>query len=238
MDQDTSRAPSDQAGATPACLILVPSGSMSESLDDFRLPYAAMDDAELLHLARAYDSLTPPAQEALRSEFAKRNIERPIIEDDGPRLALRDLVTLTRYRDLSEAIVARCMLESAGVPAWLRDENLGRLDWQLSNFIGGLRLQVEAADAEQALALLTSRSPDAITLEDETEFEQPHWTVWLLELGSPSRAHIEAPLWPPCTSFPCLHHWANGLGFATPVGHAGNNRKTMPSRNLRRPSYP
>jgi hypothetical protein len=167
---------------------------MSESLDDFRLPYAAMDDAELLHLARAYDSLTPPAQEALRSEFAKRNIERPIIEDDGPRLALRDLVTLTRYRDLSEAIVARCMLESAGVPAWLRDENLGRLDWQLSNFIGGLRLQVEAADAEQALALLTSRSPDAITLEDETEFEQPHCPVCDSTLITFEGAHRGAAL--------------------------------------------
>ncbi len=136
-----------------------------------------MGDAELLQLGQSYDSLTAPAQAALRSEFAKRNMEPPLIEEDEPTPALRNLLTVKRYRDLSEAIVARSMLASADIPAWLRDENLGRLDWQLSNFIGGLRLQVEAKDSEQALALLTSGTPEFIKLEDDTEFEQPHCPV-------------------------------------------------------------
>jgi len=150
---------------------------MSERPDDFRQRYTAMGDAELLHLARDYDSLTTSAQEALRSEFATRNMEPPLIEEDEPTPALRNLLTVKRYRDLSEAIVARSMLASADIPAWLRNENLGRLDWQLSNFIGGLRLQVEAKDSEQALALLTSGTPEFIKLEDDTEFEQPHCPV-------------------------------------------------------------
>jgi len=151
---------------------------MSERPDDFRQRYTAMGDAELLHLARDYDSLTTSAQEALRSEFNRRKMEPPLVEEDQDgEPALRNLVTIQRYRDLSEAIVARSMLASAGIPAWLRDENLGRLDWQLSNFIGGLRLQVEASDAEQAQALLTSSTPDSIRLEDDTEFEQPHCPV-------------------------------------------------------------
>jgi hypothetical protein len=145
--------------------------------DDFRQRYASMGDAELLQLGQSYDSLTAPAQAALRSEFAKRNMEPPLIEEDEPTPALRNLLTVKRYRDLSEAIVARSMLASADIPAWLRDENLGRLDWQLSNFIGGLRLQVEAKDSEQALALLTSGTPEFIKLEDDTEFEQPHCPV-------------------------------------------------------------
>lgn len=52
------------------------------------------------------------------------------------------LTTIRRFRDLSEAIVARSLLESGGIEAYLCDENLVRLDWQISNFIGGIRLQV------------------------------------------------------------------------------------------------
>jgi hypothetical protein len=50
------------------------------------------------------------------------------------------LTTIRRCRDLSEAIVARSLLESSGIDVNLCDENLVRLDWQVSNFIGGIRL--------------------------------------------------------------------------------------------------
>jgi hypothetical protein len=72
----------------------------------------------------------------------------------------RQLVTLRRYRDLSEAIVARSMLEAAGIAAWLRDENLVRLEWQISNFIGGIRLQVDLSEAEAAEELLSQPIPE------------------------------------------------------------------------------
>jgi hypothetical protein len=54
------------------------------------------------------------------------------------------LVTIRHYRDLSEAIVARSLLESCGIDAYLGDENLVRLAWQLSNLVGGIGLQVGA----------------------------------------------------------------------------------------------
>jgi hypothetical protein len=136
--------------------------------------YARMYDAELVNLARSYDSLTETAQTAIREEFARRGLEPPLIETEGPDVAeQRNLITVSRYRDLSEAIVARSMLESAGIPVYLRDENLVRLDWQVSNFIGGIRLQVESSNEKQALELLAQPIQKNIPYSGDDEFVQP-----------------------------------------------------------------
>jgi hypothetical protein len=83
--------------------------------------------------------------------------------------------TIRRYRDLSEAIVARCLLESAGIEVDLRDENLVRLDWQVSNFIGGLRLQVEQEDAADATEILDAPIPETIDYGGiGLPYRQPH----------------------------------------------------------------
>jgi hypothetical protein len=84
------------------------------------------------------------------------------------------LITIRRYRDLSEAIVARCLLESAGIEVDLCDENLIRLDWQVSNFIGGLRLQVQESDASDAVAILDAPIPETIEYsEEDSPYTQP-----------------------------------------------------------------
>ena len=139
--------------------------------------YAAMNQEELLALARDYDSLNDDAQAALRAEFAVRGMEAPLVED--PDQLAEELVTIRRYRDLSEAIVARSLLESAGIRVELRDENLIRLDWQVSNFIGGIRLQVEPEDAATATELLDQPVPETIPFAgpfdaSDPEFQQPH----------------------------------------------------------------
>jgi hypothetical protein len=151
---------------------------MRLNIEDFGARFAAMAEAELLEIARAYDSLTGGAQAALRAEFTLRKLEPPLVEEEEPlKPSLRNLVILQRYRDLSEAIVARSLLESAGIRAWICDENLGRLEWQISNFIGGLRLQVEASDEEAAVALLTQEAPNPIPIENKAEFAQPRCPV-------------------------------------------------------------
>lgn len=64
-------------------------------------------------------------------------------------------VVLRTYRDITEAMVDRTALESAGIQCFLYDDNLIRLDWFVSNAIGGAKLVVsenEAADAEKILA--------------------------------------------------------------------------------------
>jgi len=134
--------------------------------------YRSLDEQGLLAVARGYDTLTDEAQSALREEFARRGMEAPLVED-ADEFESRKLVTVRRYRDLSEAIVARGMLESAGIAVELRDENLVRLDWQVSNFIGGIRLQVDEADANAGLELLEQPVPETIPFAGWGQFEQP-----------------------------------------------------------------
>lgn len=148
---------------------------MDRSHDEsFPTYYQSLNDAELLDLAADWQTLIPEAQTALRSEFVRRDldfIEPPVPHEDS--VGYRDLVTLRQYRDLSEAIVARAVIESAGIFCFLKDENFIRLDWQMSNLIGGIRLQVPAADAEAALAVLSEPIPESISLTDEPDFNQP-----------------------------------------------------------------
>jgi hypothetical protein len=147
----------------------------SDAERDFAQEYARMGEAELLQLAAAYDSLEEPAQAALRREFARRGMEPPLLESDDPlEIASQRLVTVRRYRDTSEAIVARTVLESAGIFCFLRDENLVRMDWQISNFIGGLSLQVRPGDVEEAGELLSQPVPESIAFNGQAEFAQPH----------------------------------------------------------------
>jgi hypothetical protein len=133
-----------------------------------------MSELELQDLLSDWHSLIPEARTALAAEFATRNLEfaepQPPV-DDAPEF--RELVTVRRYRDLSEAIVARAVIESAGIFCFLKDENLVRLDWQVSNFIGGIRLQVASADAEAAKAILSQPIPNEISIPDQPGFMQP-----------------------------------------------------------------
>src|SRR5271156_1442140 len=143
--------------------VLLLSRRMQLDPEDIAEGYSKMVEAELLELAQSYDSITDAAQAALRAEFARRDLEPPILDDaEDAAPEQRNLVTLCRYRDLSEAIVARTFLESAGIYVFLRDENLVRLDWQVSNFIGGIRLQVEAKDEAGAAELLRQSIPAVI----------------------------------------------------------------------------
>lgn len=142
--------------------------------EDIAAGYRKMFDGELLKLAQSYDQLTDAAQTALRAEFAHRGLEPPVLEEAEDPAELRDLITVARYRDLSEAIVVRTMLESAGIYVFLRDENLIRLDWQVSNFIGGIRLEVESKDEARAAELLRQSIPAVIPFDDTDDFVQPH----------------------------------------------------------------
>jgi hypothetical protein len=137
--------------------------------------YRPMSESELQDLLTDWHSLVPDARVALVEEFRVRGI--PFVEPEIPADALRpeyrDLITLRRYRDLSEAIVARGVLESAGIFCFLKDENLVRLEWQISNFIGGIRLQVGALDVEGAEAILQESIPNTIEFIDQPDFHQP-----------------------------------------------------------------
>jgi hypothetical protein len=136
--------------------------------------YRSMSELELQGLLADWPSLIPEARSALIAEFSVRDLdlEVPILAEDSPP-TFRELVTIRSYRDLSEAIVARGVIESAGIFCFLRDENLVRLDWQVSNFIGGIRLQVAASDFEAGQALLSQPVPNEFFIPDQDGFSQP-----------------------------------------------------------------
>ena len=143
---------------------------------NFAERYRAMSETELMELARGYDDLVDEAQTALRAEFARRELEPPLIEEEDDPAADEDnpdLVTVGRYRDSPEAFVARAVLEDAGIDCFLRDENTVRMDWLLSNLIGGMRLQVAAKDEAAAREVLSQPAPQNFEIDSGEEFVQP-----------------------------------------------------------------
>jgi hypothetical protein len=68
-------------------------------------------------------------------------------------------VVLRAYRDITEAMVDRTALESAGIQCFLYDDNLIRLDWFVSNAIGGAKLVVSESDAADAAKILAEKRP-------------------------------------------------------------------------------
>jgi hypothetical protein len=137
--------------------------------------YAALSDGELQKLAREADSLTSTAREALDDELDRRNIdelpEAQHSEDNEP--ALQQLVTIRKFRDLPEALLAKGSIESAGIQCFMADDNLVRLDWFISNFIGGIKLRVHPHDAEAATQILDQPIPPEFAFDGPAAYEQP-----------------------------------------------------------------
>ncbi len=142
--------------------------------------YAAMTDGELQELAQSAESLTELAWDALEDELDRRHLEFPDDElaDDPsqqPRqqMEMRELVTIQQFRDLPEALLAKGSLESAGIECFLADDNLVRLDWFISNFIGGIKLNVRAADVENARKILAEPILEGLYVQGIGLYEQP-----------------------------------------------------------------
>ena len=93
---------------------------------------------------------------------------------NNPPVKMAELVTLQHFRDIPEALLAKGKLESAGIPCVLADGNTVRMDWLLSNAIGGIRLQVQKEDVESARALLNEPIPPEFDEADVGEdYVQP-----------------------------------------------------------------
>jgi len=94
------------------------------------------------------------------SENQPSNVEQRIAEPERPALQAKGKpVILRRYRDITAAMVDRTVLESAGIKCFLYDDNLIRLDWFVSNAIGGAKLAVAENDAGEAAQILGEARP-------------------------------------------------------------------------------
>jgi len=126
--------------------------------------YSQMSDQQLEELAADNAALTETAREVLQAEMSRRGLTMPPEETPPPYDSHDDseLVTIRLFRDLPEALVAKGVLEGAGIECYLADDNMVRLDWFISNAIGNMRLQVKETDAAAALEVL-----DQPSLENE-----------------------------------------------------------------------
>jgi len=122
--------------------------------------YSGMTDEELQTFASDSASLTAEAIQALGSEIARRKLDINIPSSSGEdSLEQRELVTIRRFQTLSEALIARSALESAGIESFLLDDNTARV--YTANTVGGIRLQVDKGDEEAAAELLNQTIPDS-----------------------------------------------------------------------------
>ncbi|HLV88506.1 MAG TPA: hypothetical protein VKV39_16090 [Candidatus Sulfotelmatobacter sp.] len=135
--------------------------------------YAAMTDGELERLAQSPESLTDAAWEALEDELDRRHLDPPPEETESKAVDLRTLVTVRQFRDLPEALLAKGSLESAGIECFLRDDNLVRLDWFISNFIGGIKLCVNPEEFIKAQQILNEPILEGLYVQGVGLYEQP-----------------------------------------------------------------
>lgn len=137
--------------------------------------YAAKADEELEELLDHEDALTTPARQALHEELDRRDMDAPppppASTPEEPEYKM--LVTIRKFRDLPEALLAKGFIESAGVECFLADENIVRMDWFISNFVGGIKLQVKPDDVDAALELLDQPIPEEFSFEGEANYQQP-----------------------------------------------------------------
>jgi hypothetical protein len=138
--------------------------------------YAGMSEAELKKLASEAWSLTETGKESLRAELARRGLDIALAKTEAvpPQAPSSNVVTLRKFRDLPDALLAKGFLESAGVESFLIDETTIRMDWLWSNLLGGVKLCVNREDADAAAQILNQEIPEKFGVEGAEDFEQPH----------------------------------------------------------------
>jgi hypothetical protein len=143
-----------------------------QRLTDF---YSRMTDDELQKIAEDLASLTDVARQVLDAEAERRRVT--LLSDAQPvdeyEPELRNLVTIRQFRDLPEALLARGSLESAGIECFLADDNMVRMDWFISNLLGGVKLKVKPEDVETANLILEQPIPEGFDVEGIGQYQQP-----------------------------------------------------------------
>jgi Putative prokaryotic signal transducing protein len=139
--------------------------------------YSGMSDGELQKIASDSASLTELASSALASEMERRalQVEPSAPSEDGSHseVELQSLVTIRKFRDLPEALLAKGSLDSAGIESFLADDNMVRMDWFISNLLGGVKLLVKPEDVEQANQILDQPIPEDFAVEGVGEYTSP-----------------------------------------------------------------
>jgi hypothetical protein len=155
-----------------------------DDIQRFAKTYAAKHDDELIELAEDSDSLTDAARTSLDAELARRNISLALEgagdastpasnSPEGGAIDPQNLVIVATFRDLPPALIAKNVLDTAGIRNFLIDATTIRIDWFLSNAIGGVKLGVERQDLDKAKEAL-DRGMESVELPEDEEVLLPH----------------------------------------------------------------
>ncbi len=125
--------------------------------------YAAMSDDELIERWSG-GTLTEIAMEVARAEFFRRGIVAPEVapSDDDAESATGEavaFVTVARSLIPTELDILRARLEADGIPSFVVDDNITRMNSLWSVALGGARLIVArqfAAEARQIIGYVRS----------------------------------------------------------------------------------
>src|ERR1035438_69535 len=135
--------------------------------------YATMSDEELWQIADSGNEPNSIAHEAFMAEITKRDLKITPEQSGADVIEFDQTITVRQFRDLPEALLAKGSLESAGIEVFLVDDNMIRMDWFISNLLGGIKLKVRNEDAEAANEILNQPIPAMIDLEGAESYEQP-----------------------------------------------------------------
>jgi hypothetical protein len=166
-----------------------------QRLRDF---YSRQMDGRLEQVATEADGMTDVARELLKGELLRRGLDvdllqparagniapapaevppepQPIVDEDAlpGEFEKRNMLTIRRFRDLPEALLAKGSLDSAGIDSFLEDENMVRMDWFISNLLGGIKLVVDAENVEAANEILNQPIPENFDVEGVGDYQQP-----------------------------------------------------------------
>jgi Putative prokaryotic signal transducing protein len=137
---------------------------MSESADQELLRIVYIDYADYRH-----DALDSAKQElaARGIPFDESRVEREMSEPEIPPNV--ELVTAASFSAPYEAHLAKGQLEANGIMAVIADEYTAGMNWLFSNAIGGVKVQVDKPDLEDALKILAlsgQQEGDALEVDD------------------------------------------------------------------------
>jgi rubredoxin len=82
---------------------------------------------------------------------------------------LEELVTISKFLNLGEAKLAQGKLVSAGISAFVCDENMHALNWHIGMALGGIRLQVPDSQVVRALEVLDDFEPDSTGVSQDND---------------------------------------------------------------------
>ncbi|HEX8816349.1 MAG TPA: hypothetical protein VF753_12680 [Terriglobales bacterium] len=131
--------------------------------------YAGQSDGELEQVAAQMADLTEIAREALRMELDKRGLHAEQMEESSgaPAHDFRNLLTIRTFWSLAEADLAKGLLEAEGIEAFLFDDNVVRQNVFYANALGGIKLRVDAANAQEADRVLAEQVSEDRVAGDE-----------------------------------------------------------------------